>query len=84
VYRQLLWLGESVGARRPAAATPLEHLPALQHSLTPEDDVVGVTLAYLSARYAEIEASTAEVEALRDRLNQLRPRAEVETSPPDH
>ena len=74
VYRQLLQLGESVGAHRVVAATPLEHLPSLQRSLEPADDAAKVTAAYVRVRYAELDASTAETAAAREELTRLHPR----------
>ncbi len=75
LYRQLLRLGESVGLPRGVATTPLEHLPLLQSSLEPADDAAGVTRAYLKVRYAEVEPSLAETEAVREELGRLRPRS---------
>jgi hypothetical protein len=74
LYRQLLRLGESVGAPRGAATTPLEHLPSLQNSLEPAGDAAQLTHAYLAVRYAELEPSLAETEAVRDQLARLHPR----------
>ncbi|MCA1646371.1 MAG: DUF4129 domain-containing protein [Chloroflexi bacterium] len=74
LYRQLLGLGETVGAHRRPFTTPLEHLPALQQSLVPEDDVAQLTAAYLAVRYAEHEATQAEIAHLRDRLDRVHAR----------
>src|SRR6266851_6194552 len=66
LYRQLLGLGEAAGSRRMPITTPLEHLPSLQRRLEPEADIARLTAAYLDARYAEQEASAAEVASLRN------------------
>jgi len=73
LYRQLLRLGESVGALRAAGTTPLEHLPSLQRSLEPAGDAADLTKAYMRVRYAEVEPSLAETEAVREQLERLRP-----------
>jgi Domain of unknown function (DUF4129) len=72
LYRQLLQLGESVGAPRALETTPLEHVPALQDSLEPADDVAHLTEAYVRVRYAELESSRADAEAVREQLERLR------------
>jgi hypothetical protein len=74
LYRQVLRLGASAGARRQAATTPLEHLGPLQDSLEPADDVAQLTAAYLRVRYAEVEPTPAEAAAARDQLDRLHPR----------
>jgi hypothetical protein len=74
LYRQVLRLGESAGAARAAATTPLEHLGPLQRSLEPADDLASLTQAYLSVRYADIPPTPAEAAAARDQLDRLRPR----------
>ena len=78
LYRQLLRLGESVGAPRAADTTPLEHLPSLQDSLEPADDAANLTQAYVRVRYAEVEPSPAEAEAAREQLARLRPRSSLD------
>ena len=79
VYRQLLRLGETAGAPRDAATTPLEHLRSLQLSLEPADDLASLTRAYISVRYADEQPSPAEAQLARDELDRLQPR----TPPPD-
>ena len=74
LYRTVLRLGESVGARRAIATTALEHLPALQHSLEPADGLTDLTDAYLKARYAELADTPAEVAELRDEVARLHPK----------
>ncbi len=74
LYRQLLGLGEAAGSRRMPITTPLEHLPSLQRRLEPEADIARLTAAYLDARYAEQEASAAEVASLRNQLGRVHPR----------
>jgi hypothetical protein len=75
LYRQLLGLGETAGARRLPITTPLEHLPALQHRLEPEADIARLTAAYVEVRYAEQEASAAEIANLRAELERVHQRA---------
>jgi hypothetical protein len=75
LYRQLLRLGASVGAPRGVATTPLEHLPSLQNSLEPADDAAQLTQAYIGVRYAEVEPSLAETQAVQNQLARLRPRS---------
>jgi hypothetical protein len=74
LYRQLLGLGESAGARRLSITTPLEHLPSLQHSLEPEENIARLTAAYNEVRYAEHDASAAEVASLQDQLEHVHQR----------
>ena len=74
LYRQLLRLGETAGARRLPITTPLEHLPSLQHSLQPEAEIARLTAAYVDVRYADQDASTTEVSSLRDQLERVHPR----------
>jgi hypothetical protein len=74
LYRELLRLGEVEGARRPASATPLEHLPLLRDALQPESGPTELTAAYNEARYAEREPPPAEAAQLRQSLASLRPR----------
>jgi uncharacterized protein DUF4129 len=75
LYAQLLRLGETVGARRQAATTPLEHMPALSHTLEPEEPVSDLTAAYILARYAENEPTPAETAALGNALRTVRPKS---------
>jgi hypothetical protein len=75
LYRQLLGLGETAGARRLPITTPLEHLPALQRRLEPEADIARLTAAYVEVRYAEQEASAAEIANLRAELERVHQRA---------
>ena len=70
----MLGLGESAGARRLSITTPLEHLPALQYSLKPEEDVAHLTAAYIEVRYAEHEATPAEVTRLGEQFERVHPR----------
>jgi hypothetical protein len=79
-YRQLLRLGESVGAARGVGTTPLEHLPALQGALEPAEDAAGLTQAYVRVRYADEPPSAAETEAAREQLARLHPRPSTERS----
>jgi hypothetical protein len=71
LYRELLGLGESAGARRRSITTPLEHLPSLQHSLEPAENIARLTAAYVEVRYAEHEASSAQAASLQDQLAQV-------------
>jgi hypothetical protein len=72
LYRRVLSLGESAGARRAIATTALEHLPTLQHALEPAEGLTDLTDAYLKARYAEIDSSPDEIAELRQRVDRLR------------
>jgi hypothetical protein len=74
LYRQVLRLGESAGAAREAATTPLEHLGPLQRSLEPADDLSSLTQVYLKVRYADVEPTPAEAAAARDQVDRLHPR----------
>jgi MFS family permease len=74
LYRKVLRLGDSVGARRASATTALEHLPALRHALEPADGLTDLTDAYLRARYAELDDAPAELAELRDEVARLRPK----------
>jgi len=74
LYRQLLGLGETAGARRRPTTTPLEHLPSLQAALEPDEDIAGLTTAYVAVRYAEHEAAAAEIASLTDQLGRVHPR----------
>jgi hypothetical protein len=47
-------------------------VPALQDSLEPADDVAHLTEAYVRVRYAELESSRADTEAVREQLERLR------------
>jgi hypothetical protein len=71
VYRQLMIVAETHGVHRAPATTPLEHLPSLQSSLEPEDEVAHLTTAYVDVRYAEREASAAEIELARAQLERV-------------
>jgi len=51
IYRELLALAAARGSARPPAATPGEHLPALQAALDPDDDLAALTAEYARARY---------------------------------
>ena len=72
LYRRVLSLGESAGARRAIATTALEHLPTLQQCLEPAEGLTGLTDAYLRARYAEIDSSPEEIAELRHGVDRLR------------
>ena len=74
LYAHLLRLGETAGARRAAATTPLEHMPALSRTLEPQQPVTELTAAYLTARYAETEPTLTETAALADALRQVHPK----------
>jgi hypothetical protein len=74
LYHQLLELGETAGARRRPTTTPLEHLPSLQAALEPDEDIARLTTAYVAVRYAEQEASAAELASLTDQLERVHPR----------
>ncbi len=74
LYRQLLGLGETAGARRLPTTTPLEHLPTLQRSLEPDADIARLTTAYVAVRYAEQEASATEVARLRVQFERIHAR----------
>ena len=75
VYRRLLELGELAGAHRSAATTPFEHLPALAATLAPEEDVALLTATYSEVRYAEHDASVAELDTALAELERVSPRA---------
>jgi hypothetical protein len=74
LYRRLLQLGESLGAHRALHTTPLEHLAALQESLEPANTVAIVTEAYVNVRYADMESTRDEAEAVRKQFERLRAR----------
>jgi hypothetical protein len=74
LYRELLTLGEANHAQRAPATTPLEHLPSLQTSLEPGDDVAQLTNAYVEVRYAEHAAAPNEIAAAREQLGRLHAR----------
>jgi len=74
LYRQLLRVGETAGARRLPMTTPLEHLPSLQRTLEPDEDIARLTAAYVAVRYAEKEASPDEIASLREQLEHVQPR----------
>ena len=71
LYRRVLRLGESVGARRAIATTALEHLPRLQESLEPTEGLTHLTDAYVRARYAEIDHTPGEIAELRAGVDRL-------------
>jgi Domain of unknown function (DUF4129) len=73
LYRQVLRLGESVGARRAIATTAWEHLPTLEQSLEPADGLARVTDAYVMARYAGVDPTPGELADLQDRVTGLHP-----------
>jgi uncharacterized membrane protein len=73
LYRQVLRLGASVGATRPTAATPYEHLATLQALLSPADDLAVITQAYVEARYADSEPTPAELDRLVARWQRVQP-----------
>jgi MFS family permease len=72
LYRRVLRLGESVGARRALATTPLEHLPILQASLDPPEGLSELTAAYVQARYAEANHTPDEIAELGAGVDRLR------------
>jgi hypothetical protein len=78
LYRRLLRFGDALGAPRAAAATPLEHLPLLQQVLEPAEAVARITGAYLDVRYAEQEASAAELAQVRAELEHVHGRETTE------
>ena len=80
IYRQLLHLGESAGARRGGASTPYEHLPALQRVLGPPEEVAALTQAYVQVRYAEQEPGREAIDRARQQLERVGPTA-PETPP---
>jgi hypothetical protein len=80
LYRELLRLGESAGAHRALATTPLEHQPALQGTLEPEETVTHLTAAYVEERYADRRSPPATTADLRDALEHVHPR-EDEAAP---
>jgi hypothetical protein len=67
LYRRLLALGSARGRSRRPAATPLEHMPALQGVLNPRGDVEALTEAYQAARYGPDDPSAAAVAEARER-----------------
>jgi Domain of unknown function (DUF4129) len=71
LYRRVLRLGESVGARRALATTPLEHLPTLQASLDPPEGLTELTAAYVQARYAEANHTRDEIAELGANVDRL-------------
>jgi hypothetical protein len=75
IYRRLLRLGSSAGALRAPAETPFEHLPTLDRALEPQSELQQLTDAYVLARYAEQPSSSDEVDALKERLDRVRHRA---------
>ena len=74
LYRQLLRIGDTAGARRLPMTTPLEHLPSLQRTLEPDEDIARLTAAYVAVRYGEQEASPNEIANLREQLERVHPR----------
>lgn len=65
IYSQMMTLSQRLGTARPAAATPLEFLPQLQHLFSEEpDSVQAITQAYVKIRYGELPEDRREVEAV--------------------
>jgi hypothetical protein len=64
-------VGEAAGTHRRPASTPYEHLPSLERSLEPRDELAPVTEAYVRVRYAEIDPPAEEVAALAARVDQI-------------
>jgi hypothetical protein len=65
IYQELCELGESQGAVRPEAWTPLEYLPQLE-KVFPEhtDGVRQITLAYNKIRYGEYPEDLQEIQEI--------------------
>jgi Domain of unknown function (DUF4129) len=78
LYAQLLRQGDAAGARRPVATTPLEHEPALSDVLSPEAPIDDLTSAYVRVRYAELEITDVEADALREGLGLIGPKGAPE------
>lgn len=78
LYAQLLRAGEAAGARRSAATTPFEHVPALETVLGPQSVVDELTEAYVRVRYAEATVPDSETRALADGLRQVEPKGAAE------
>lgn len=67
IYASLLALAEERGAPRPAARTPLQHLPRLRRSFPGWDaELRTLTQAYVAAHYGRVPDTEAELQALRD------------------
>lgn len=79
LYRQLLLLGARLGAARPAYDTPYEHLPRLQASLGPHDDVAALTEVYVRTRYGPDLPAEAEVQEARAHWERVSGSAELES-----
>jgi hypothetical protein len=63
LYRRVLALGAARGQPRRPAATPAEHLPALQSALDPDEDLSALTDAYVAARYGRVEPDDDQIAA---------------------
>jgi uncharacterized protein DUF4129 len=71
LYARLLRAGESTGVRRGVATTPLEHLPALEGALVPEEALAQLTGAYVRVRYGDTAIGESETAALADELRRV-------------
>src|SRR5581483_9650407 len=71
IYRELLALGRLAGSPRSPTATPYEHLPRLQAALDPDEDLAGITEAYVQARYGAEPPSDARVRDVRARWERV-------------
>lgn len=76
IYAQLMETSADLGTPRPAAATPLEFLPALR-SVFPDrgPDLETITRAYLRVRYGELPETRSEVEAVESAWGRVQARA---------
>lgn len=72
IYRELLALAAARGRARPPAATPGEHLPALQAALDPDDDLAALTAEYARARYGAAPPDETALSAAREGLARVR------------
>ncbi|MCL4560356.1 MAG: DUF4129 domain-containing protein [Chloroflexi bacterium] len=73
IYSRLMKLSADLGQPRPAAATPLEFLPALNLTFPSSGaELAGITQAYLRVRYGEAAETSEEVEAVEAAWRRIR------------
>ncbi|HEV7662370.1 MAG TPA: DUF4129 domain-containing protein [Chloroflexota bacterium] len=77
LYRELLRLGETAGAHRGAATTPLEHEAALAAYLAPSAGVAALTVAYDEVRYGDRAIPADRLDTLGEQLAGIQPRDTV-------
>jgi hypothetical protein len=73
IYRELLQLGASAGARRAPHHTPDEHHPALAATLPmAREDISALTEVYVKARYSTQRPGPAEIAAAQAALARVK------------